>query len=137
MFSRGRLCLLAMVLILVTACDSLPIGKPSTSAPRASDYNESVARCAERRDAISDWEQEQKRKIENEWIDQERGLWQSVAKVERLQEEAGRHAPDASAQLQRSAGADMVRTMKTIKSGGRGAGVSGGVIADLGDRAAL
>ena len=82
---------LAVFVLLLVACGSvsgLPGGKPSTSAPRTNDLSEHLDLCAKRVDAIYDWEREQARKIEDEWIDEKRGLWQSSAKLQRLQEEA-------------------------------------------------
>ena len=70
------------------ACNGLAIGKPSTSAPRASDSYEHQNLCAEKRRAIDDWQQEQKRKIEDEWVDEERGFLQSITKMQRMEEEA-------------------------------------------------
>ncbi len=84
---RVGLLVIALVVFL-SACDGLPIGKPSTSAPRTDDPGEHMDRCSERLDAIYEWEEREKRKLEDEWIDGERGIWQSMAKVERIQEEA-------------------------------------------------
>lgn len=85
----GRLTLLAIALaVFLTACDFLPVGKPSTSAPRASDINESIARCAERRAAIDDWEAAEGRKAEDEWMDSDQSFIKMGAKAMRIKEEA-------------------------------------------------
>lgn len=84
----SRVLLLCLVVLLLAACDDLSVGKPSTSAPRASDPNEHYALCAERGEAIDRWKREQRQKIENEWMDEKRGLLQSHAKIERIDEEA-------------------------------------------------
>ena len=81
--------LLIFPLIMLAACDGLPTGKPSTSAPGAtSDRASFWQSCDERRDGIDAWEREQKSKIEDEWIDERRGLLQSVAKAEKVESEA-------------------------------------------------
>lgn len=83
-----RLLFLSALILLLIACDSLAVGKPSTSAPRASDINESIERCAERRDAIDDWEATQMRKAEDEWVDSNQSLLKLGTKAGRIQEEA-------------------------------------------------
>lgn len=94
MLTRPLLLLFPLLILSIpflVACGSvsgLTGGKPSTSAPGASEPNEHYALCAERADAIDDWERRQARKIEDEWIDQKRGLLQSGAKFQRVQEEA-------------------------------------------------
>ena len=83
-----RMLLLSAFILSLLACEGLPTGKPSTSAPRASDINESIARCSERRAAIDDWEAAEKRKAEEEWIDSNQSLIKLGAKGMRIQEEA-------------------------------------------------
>ena len=81
--------LLIPLLVTLTACDSLPTGKPSTSAPSATSDSASFWQsCEESGDAIDAWEDAQKEKIEDEWIDERRGLLQSLAKAEKVEEEA-------------------------------------------------
>ena len=88
--------LLATSLTLATsfilACDAVsgtvPFGKPGTSAPSTSDPDDFRRACDKKLEAIVEWERKQKRKLEDEWMDGKRGIWQSTAKVERVEEEA-------------------------------------------------
>ena len=75
------------LLFLLLACDAVS-AHPSTSAPRTRDLGEYLRACDERHDAIDDWERKHERKIEDEWIDGRRGLLQSGAKLEQVEEEA-------------------------------------------------
>ena len=80
------------LLLAGLSCDAtsnLVSGKPDTSAPRATnDINAFWEACDEREQSIDDWERDEERKIEDEWIDGERGLLQSGAKLERAKEDA-------------------------------------------------
>ena len=91
---RETLLLLAFLIPLlfaILACDAVGnvVGsKPSTSAPRTNNANDYARSCDEKEDAIRDWERDQERKVEDEWIDDKRGIWQTAAKVERIENEA-------------------------------------------------
>lgn len=84
--------LLVHLLLLTISCGAVSgvvSGKPNTSAPRTSDnYNTFWQACDERRGKIDSWEQDELFKVEDEWIDGERGLLQSGVKIERIEEEA-------------------------------------------------
>ena len=90
MISRSGFTLLAIALVIfLTACDVLPVGKPSTSAPRsAGSMQEFWEACDDKEDAIWEWVEREKDKLEDEWIDEKRGLIQSVAKHQKTEEEA-------------------------------------------------
>ena len=77
-----------ILLLLCSACNVGVGGKPSTSAPNTENLGDYLRACDEKREAIRDWESNQMRKIEDEWIEGERGILQSAAKGERIQEEA-------------------------------------------------
>lgn len=89
---RKWLTLFFVPLLLVgLSCDAasnLVSGKPNTSAPRAANDIAFWLACDERRQGIDDWERDEERKIEDEWIDGERGFLQSGAKLERIREDA-------------------------------------------------
>ena len=90
MISRSGFTLLAIALVIfLTACDAFPIGKPSTSAPRsAGNMQEFWGACDDKEDAIREWVEREKDKLEDEWIDEKRGLIQSAAKLQKVEEEA-------------------------------------------------
>ena len=77
----------AFPLVFSLACDAVTAG-PNTSAPRTQNLEIYDRTCDERMDAIRDWEREQERKLEDEWIDERRGIWQSAAKLQQIKEEA-------------------------------------------------
>ena len=78
-----------LFLSLTLACDGLPVGKPSTSAPGSAESLQKFwVACEGRKRPIREWEDRETRKVEDEWMDEERGLVQSLAKVERIEEEA-------------------------------------------------
>ena len=85
-----RTILLIFLVSLLVACDmvsGLPIGKPSTSAPRANDPTEHYALCAERRDAIADWEREQTRKITEKLADEKITWLRAGIDYEKIEDE--------------------------------------------------
>ena len=75
-----------LIALASVACGEL--GKPSTSAPRADNIVELVQGCDERREKINEWELDQKRQAEGEWIDGRRDLLQSAAKFDQVEREA-------------------------------------------------
>ena len=77
-----------ILLLLCSACNTGIGGKPSTSAPNTDNLGDYLRACDEKMEAILDWESNQMRKIEDEWIEGERGILQSAAKAERIEEEA-------------------------------------------------
>ena len=84
----GRVTILVLAVFTLLAC-SIPGGKPSTSAPRLTDDLDVFwEACNEKVGRVDGWEQREKRKVEDEWIDGKRGLWQSGAKIERIEEDA-------------------------------------------------
>ncbi len=84
--------LLVHSLLLAISCSAasgVVSGKPNTSAPRSSnDYTTFWQACDERRGKIDNWERDEMLKVEDEWIDGKRGIWQSATKIERIEEEA-------------------------------------------------
>ena len=77
-----------ILLLLCSACNISVGGKPSTSAPSTENLGDYLRACDEKMEAIRDWESDQMREIEDEWIEGERGILQSAAKAERIEEEA-------------------------------------------------
>ncbi len=83
--------MLALLLILTAiACDAVGGlgGKPNTSAPNTDDINEVFAVCSERQDVINDWEDQEERKVEDDFIDGKTTLLRAGVEYERIEEEA-------------------------------------------------
>ena len=91
MFARPLFFVIAFSFFLL-GCDaaaSLPFGKPSTNAPRnTSDIIAFWEACDEREQKIDAWEEQEKEKLEDAWMDGKRGLLQSGAKSLKVGEEA-------------------------------------------------
>ena len=81
------LIVLVSIAVATVACGAVG-GKPSTSAPNTENLGEYLRACDEKMEAIRDWESDQMREVEDEWIEGERGILQSAAKAERVEEEA-------------------------------------------------
>ena len=79
---------IVIFLLFCSACNIGAGGKPSTSAPNTENLGDYLRACDDKMKAIRDWESNQMRKIEDEWIEGERGILQSAAKAERIEEEA-------------------------------------------------
>ena len=79
---------IAILLLLCSACNIGVGGKPSASAPNTGNLGDYLRACDEKMEAIRDWESNQMQEIEDEWIEGERGILQSAAKAERIEEEA-------------------------------------------------
>ena len=89
-FARLYLLLLAsLFLLLVLACDGLPIGKPGTSAPRSADDMQPFwEACEDKRAAIGEWADGRKEKVAEKWMDGEITGWRAGLDIERIDEEA-------------------------------------------------
>ena len=75
------------VLLSLLACDT--VGRPSTSAPSVTGDRDAFLRaCSDRQQAIRDWESQQRDKLAEEWMEGDRGLLQSAAKMEKIEQEA-------------------------------------------------
>ena len=82
---------LALFLMLtMIACDAVGGlgGKPNTSAPNTDDINEVFAVCSERQDAIDDWENQEERRVEDDFVDGKTTLLRAGVEYERIEEEA-------------------------------------------------
>ena len=85
------LSLLMFLSMSLTACSITEVvnAKPSTSAPgNPKDITELYDACQEAHQQIDDWESEQQRKIEDEWIEGKREWAQTAAKISRMKDEA-------------------------------------------------
>ena len=83
--------LLIIFSLFLLGCDfaTLPLGKPSTSAPRnTSDIVAFWEACEERERKIDEWEERENEKLEDAWIEGDRGLLQTGAKALKVEEEA-------------------------------------------------
>ena len=90
MFKAGAFALLLVLLLMAAflSCGALE-GKPNTSAPGGIDNPDELLRaCSERDREIDEWKRREERKLEDDFIEEGKSVWQIAARLDQIDRDA-------------------------------------------------